>query len=85
MQHAKMATASQISSLQRQRPFFADSLLTPGSTFEMPQAAGLGALAATSLQTRSSPAIGNPTLKLYSAGLTALIATVSVLLLCARR
>ncbi len=36
------ASASQISSLQRQTPFFADSLLTPGSAVETPQAAGLG-------------------------------------------
>ncbi len=50
------ATTSQISSLQRRIPFFADSLLTAGSAVEMPQAAGLGPLAATSLQTRTSPA-----------------------------
>ncbi len=118
------ATASQISSLQRRIPFFADSLLTAGSAVEMPQAAGLGPLAATSLQTQTSPAAilrrskephkrenftallqmprhhcktckvspargwhsrwvchawGNPTLALRSAGLTALIARVSVL------
>ncbi len=46
------ATASQISSLQRRTPFFADSSLMPGSAVEMSQAAGLGPLAATSLQTR---------------------------------
>ncbi len=42
------ATASQISSLQRRTPFFADSLPMPGSAVETPQAAGLGPLAATS-------------------------------------
>ncbi len=50
------AAASQISSLQRQRPFFSDSLLMPGSAVETPQAVGLGPLTATSLQTRSYPA-----------------------------
>ncbi len=50
------AATSQISSLQQRRSFFADSLLMPGSAVETPQAAGLGPLAATSLQTRSSPA-----------------------------
>ncbi len=50
------AAASQISSLLRRRPFFADSSLTPGSAVETPQAAGLGPLAVTNLQTRSSPA-----------------------------
>ncbi len=32
-----VATATPISSLQRQTPFFADSSLTPGSAVEMPQ------------------------------------------------
>ncbi len=50
------AAASQVSSLQGRTPFFADSSLRPGTAVEMPQAAGLGPLAATSLQTRSSPA-----------------------------
>ncbi len=50
------ATASQISSLQQRTPFFADSSLMAGSAVETPQAAGLGPLAATSFQTRSSPA-----------------------------
>ncbi len=37
-----LATASQISSLQRRTPFFADSSLTPESAIETPQAAALG-------------------------------------------
>ncbi len=37
-----LATASQISSLQRRTPFFADSSLTLGSAVETPQAARLG-------------------------------------------
>ncbi len=37
-----MATVSQISSLQWQTPFFADSSLMPGSAVETPKAAGLG-------------------------------------------
>ncbi len=49
--NGRVATASQISSLQRRRPFFADAEICHWST----SAAGLGPLAATSLQTRSSP------------------------------
>ncbi len=37
-----LATPSQISSLQRRTPFFADSSLTPESAIETPQAAALG-------------------------------------------
>ncbi len=51
--NGRFGAASQISSLQRRRPFFTDSSLTPGSAVETPLAAGLGPLVATSLQTRS--------------------------------
>ncbi len=36
------ATTSQLSSLQRRTPFFADSSLAPASAVETPQAAGFG-------------------------------------------